>query len=67
MDWTLFFMRNGYGLYIWGSIGMCAAVFVAEVLALRARRRALQGRVAQMSQTLQMPAAHPSAQFRAEP
>ena len=61
MDWTLFFMRNGYGLYIWGSIGMCAAVFVAEVLALRARRRA------QMSQTLQMPAAHPSAQFRAEP
>ena len=32
---------GGYGLYVWGSLGMCAAVVVAEVASLRARRRAL--------------------------
>ncbi len=32
---------DGYGLYVWGSLGMCVAAGVAEVLSLRARRRAL--------------------------
>jgi heme exporter protein D len=32
---------GGYGLYVWGSMGMCVAVVIAEVLSLRTRRRAL--------------------------
>lgn len=44
-DWlaplTQFLAMGGYGLYVWGSLGMCAAVAVAEVASLRARRRAL--------------------------
>jgi heme exporter protein D len=32
---------GGYGLYVWGSLGMCALVFAGEVLSLRAHRRAL--------------------------
>ncbi len=32
---------GGYGLYVWGSLGMCAAVFACELLSLRAQRHAL--------------------------
>lgn len=32
---------GGYGLYVWGSLLMCAAVFAGELLALRAQRLAL--------------------------
>ena len=32
---------GGYGLYVWGSFGVTAAVLVGEVWALRARHRAL--------------------------
>lgn len=32
---------GGYGLYVWGSLGMCVAVAVAEISGLRAQRRAL--------------------------
>jgi heme exporter protein D len=32
---------GGYGLYVWGSMGMCAAVFAGELLSLRAQRHAL--------------------------
>ncbi len=32
---------GGYGLYVWGSLAMCAAVIGSELLALRAQRRAL--------------------------
>ena len=38
VDWLV---MGGYGLYVWGSMGMCVAVFVAEGLSLRARRRVL--------------------------
>ena len=31
---------GGYGLYVWGSLGMCAAV-VAELMVIRFRRRLL--------------------------
>lgn len=41
-DWADFVSMGGYGFYVWGSLGMCAAVLVAEVLMLKARRRALQ-------------------------
>jgi heme exporter protein D len=30
---------GGYGFYVWGSYGVTAAVIVAEILAVRARRR----------------------------
>ncbi|QHE76834.1 heme exporter protein CcmD [Hydrogenophaga sp. PBL-H3] len=32
---------GGYGLYVWGSLGMCAAVVVAELMVIRFRRRML--------------------------
>lgn len=36
-----FLSMGGHGLYVWGSLGMCAAVAAAEVASLRARRRTL--------------------------
>lgn len=44
MNWTDlrdFLDMGGYGLYVWGSLGMTAAVVVAELLSLRLRRRLL--------------------------
>jgi heme exporter protein D len=32
---------NGHGLYVWGSVGMCALALATEVLLLSRRRRAL--------------------------
>lgn len=43
MNWQGFFAMNGYGLYVWGSFGMCFALMAAEGLALRLRSRSLQG------------------------
>ena len=40
-SWPEFFAMGGYGLYVWGSLGMCAAALLAEVLTLKARRMAL--------------------------
>ncbi len=45
-NWTDFFAMGGYGLYVWGSLGMCVAVIVAEVMLLKARRIALMQEVA---------------------
>ena len=36
-----FLAMGGYGLYVWGSMGMCAAVVVAEIMVIRFRRRFL--------------------------
>lgn len=42
-SWTEFFHMKGYALYIWGSYGVTAALIVAEILSLKARRqKALQ-------------------------
>ena len=44
MNWTDlrdFLDMGGYGLYVWGSLGMTAAVVVAERAMLRLRRRLL--------------------------
>jgi heme exporter protein D len=41
-NWSEFFAMGGYGLYVWGSCGVTAAVMLLEVLALRAKRRSLQ-------------------------
>ena len=35
-----FLAMGGYGFYVWGSELVCAGVIVAEILALRQRRRA---------------------------
>ena len=40
-SWSDFFAMGGYGLYVWGSFAMTAAVLLAEVWALRASRHAL--------------------------
>ncbi len=37
-----FLHMGGYGLYVWGSLGMMTVVMVAEVRALRTRRRHLE-------------------------
>ncbi|MCY7309125.1 MAG: heme exporter protein CcmD [Rhodoferax sp.] len=37
-----FFAMGGYGLYVWGSIGMCVLAVVVELGALVLRRRALR-------------------------
>ena len=41
-SWSEFVAMGGYGLYVWGSFGVSAVVIVGEVLALRARRKALR-------------------------
>lgn len=35
-----FLAMGGYGLYVWGSYGITALVVIAEIAAVRARRRA---------------------------
>ena len=40
-SWSDFFAMGGYGVYVWGSFGMCAAVLALEVALLVLRRRAL--------------------------
>ena len=40
-----FWAMGGYGLYVWGSLGVCLVALVAEVLLLDHRRRALIRRI----------------------
>ena len=45
MNWSSFgefAAMGGYGLYVWGSFGMCALVLAGELLSLRLRRNALR-------------------------
>jgi heme exporter protein D len=51
-----FFSMGGYALYVWGSLGMCAAVMALEVWQLRQRHRQL---LQQTPLTAQTPASHP--------
>lgn len=37
-----FLAMGGYGLYVWGSFGVCALALAAELLALRAHRKRLE-------------------------
>ncbi|MET0540925.1 MAG: heme exporter protein CcmD [Variovorax sp.] len=39
-SWQNFWTMGGYGLYVWGSFGMVAAIVLVEVWQLRARRLA---------------------------
>ncbi len=36
-----FLAMGGYGLFVWGSLGACAVVCIAEPLLLNLKRRAL--------------------------
>ena len=36
-----FFAMGGYGRYVWGSLGMCVTVIVAEQILLKLRRATL--------------------------
>ena len=42
-SWSEFVAMGGYGLYVWGSFAMCAAVLSLELGLLVLRRRALRG------------------------
>jgi heme exporter protein D len=39
---TEFLAMGGYGFYVWSAYGVAALAVVAELLALRARRRAAE-------------------------
>ncbi len=44
MQWhsvSEFLAMGGYALYVWGSFGLTAAVVIAEIVLLRARRKHL--------------------------
>ena len=40
-DWSDFWHMGGYALYVWGSLGMCAATLLIEVLWLAHGQRKL--------------------------
>ena len=40
-----FLAMGGYGLYVWGSLGVCALVCVFEPVSLNLKRRALLAEV----------------------
>ena len=44
-SWSQLVAMGGYGLYVWGSFGMCIVVMTVEVGLLAARRRALKSEV----------------------
>lgn len=56
-----FLSMGGHGLYVWGSLGMVAAVLVAEVALLRLRRRLLEQAVNdEIDGAVDAPAARPA-------
>ena len=48
---TNIFAMGGYGFYIWGAYGVVALCVAAELLSLRARRRAAAKLAATTSRT----------------
>ena len=42
-SWSDFFAMGGYGLYVWGSFGVCALAFLAEPLLIRMRHSEIVG------------------------
>jgi heme exporter protein D len=45
MNWTSpseFFAMGGYGVYVWGSMVACIVAVASELVALRARRAAIE-------------------------
>lgn len=44
-SWSDFLAMGGYGLFVWGSLGVCGLVCVFEPILLNLRRRALLAEV----------------------
>lgn len=40
-SWSAFFAMGGYGLYVWGSVLVCALGWITEISLLRRQRQAL--------------------------
>jgi len=54
MNWNSmgeFFAMGGYGLYVWGSFGVVAALMAAEVAALGLRWRAVRAQLRRLHAT----------------
>jgi heme exporter protein D len=47
-SWGDFFAMGGYGVYVWGSVGVFALFMFVEMLMLRQRRRAALEAVADL-------------------
>lgn len=47
-SWEDFWAMGGYGLYVWGAYGVTLIALVAEPLLLRARRRRMRARLAEL-------------------
>lgn len=48
MNWNSpaeFFAMGGYGLYVWGSFGVCALALALEPLLVRLRHKAITQRL----------------------
>jgi heme exporter protein D len=43
-SWADFAAMGGYGLYVWGSFGVCAVAMLVEVALIAGRRRELAAR-----------------------
>ena len=44
MNWespAAFFAMGGYGLYVWGSFGVCAVLMIVEPILARQRRNTI--------------------------
>ena len=44
-----FLAMDGYGLFVWGSLGACLLVCIAEPISLNLKRRALLAEVLEQS------------------
>ncbi|HIV72859.1 MAG TPA: heme exporter protein CcmD [Candidatus Aquabacterium excrementipullorum] len=49
-SWQAFWAMGGYGLYVWGSVGVVFALILAEVAGLTSARRSALAAVAQARQ-----------------
>lgn len=45
MNWQEFFFMGGYGLYVWTSYGLMAALLIYNLLAPLQRKRAVMRRL----------------------
>ncbi len=50
-SFSAFLAMGGYGLFVWGSLGVCALVCIAEPISLNLKRRALLAEVREQSAT----------------
>ncbi|MBK1694373.1 heme exporter protein CcmD [Chromatium weissei] len=49
-----FFVQGGYAFFVWGAYGVTALLLVAEVIQLRAQRRALFVRLNRLNRTREL-------------